>query len=486
MQTMPDYQLDALFRSVLTTDAETLAPTASNESEMFDRVREALTRRRSRRQITTLLIAAALVTLTAGAITLAGDRLRPPVTPDPSLVSASPNPPSTAPSPSGAPSPCVEPTPSAVGSLSPETLLWTSERHTQDWPGPLRVEPPGCVPILVPASTAGEIADYSYHDSADDGEQAFGVIDIVDVQFRADCWFAPSVCVYFDMAADVPEPMPDPADQWIAYGIVVDTTGDGRPEFRYGIDNAAPDADGGRMWRVDLTTGSTYSPIGILEAPQVMDAVFPSDRDLGLTAGFNPGSVYAKRLPDQPVFRFYVWASVIVDGQIVATDYAPDSGWIELPLPGSPLSSPSSRGEVVHRWPDTTENPAGLYAWGGGTSCGPTCNIGFMHNGYGSGDVDITINVLPDGPPDDGGSRAVTVAGHDGTYRRINDRHEEWIVDIEGTTVAIRMTTEPGTSGADLAEAHAIIDSMYTEPTESAPYGWRLVFRLTTDDWDSG
>ena len=26
--------------------------------------------------------------------------------------------------------------------------------------------------------------------------------------------------------------------------------------------------------------------------------------------------------------RFYVWASVIQDGQMVATDYAPDAGWI--------------------------------------------------------------------------------------------------------------------------------------------------------------
>ena len=109
-----------------------------------------------------------------------------------------------------------------------------------------------------------------------------------------------------------------------------------------------------------------------------------------------------------------------------------------------------------------------------------------LHNGYGSGDVDITIDVLPGRPIDDDGAIAVTVAGPDGSYTRIDARHEEWIVHIEGTTIAIRLTTEPGTSDADLAEAHAIIDSMYTELSESAPYGFRLVFRLTTDDWDSG
>ena len=31
------------------------------------------------------------------------------------------------------------------------------------------------------------------------------------------------------------------------------------------------------------------------------------------------------------VVRVYVWASAIVDGKIVATDYAPDVGWIEMP-----------------------------------------------------------------------------------------------------------------------------------------------------------
>jgi Kelch motif protein len=99
MQTLPDYHLDALFRSALATDAEALSRAAANESEMLERVRHVLTRRRSRRQLVTLLIAAALVTLTAGAIALAGDRLRPPVTPQPLDVS-----PPTAASQSAAPS----------------------------------------------------------------------------------------------------------------------------------------------------------------------------------------------------------------------------------------------------------------------------------------------------------------------------------------------------------------------------------------------
>jgi hypothetical protein len=32
---------------------------------------------------------------------------------------------------------------------------------------------------------------------------------------------------------------------------------------------------------------------------------------------------------DAGPYRFYAWASEIADGRIVATDYAPDSGWLE-------------------------------------------------------------------------------------------------------------------------------------------------------------
>lgn len=149
----------------------------------------------------------------------------------------------------------------------------------------------------------------------------------------------------------------------------------------------------------------------------------------------------------------------------------------------APAQSPAPRSEFVHGWPDTTENQAGLYSWGGGP-CGASCNSGFMHNGYGSGDVEIRLEILPEGSvPDDGD--AITVAGHEGIYRRSGAGREVWIVDIEGTTIAISLTARIGTSEADLAEAHAIIDSMRAEAHDN-DLGFRLIFTLTTDDWDSG
>jgi hypothetical protein len=108
-----------------------------------------------------------------------------------------------------------------------------------------------------------------------------------------------------------------------------------------------------------------------------------------------------------------------------------------------------------------------------------------MHNGYGSGDVEIRLDVVRGGAISDGGGTAVTVGGHDGIYRRIDAQQEKWIVDIEGTTIAILLSARPGTSQIDLADAHAIIDSIRTDPRDNN-LGFRLVFTLTTDDWDSG
>ena len=151
----------------------------------------------------------------------------------------------------------------------------------------------------------------------------------------------------------------------------------------------------------------------------------------------------------------------------------------------SPASTPSASAQVVRGWPSTRHNPPGVYAWEGTTCAGPTCVFGFMHNGYGSGDVEIRIEVVPEPTNSDDGASAVTVAGHEASYRRIDARREEWIVDIRRTSVSIRLTARPDASQADLDEAHAIIGSMRYERQDN-DLGFRLVFTITTDDWDSG
>ena len=103
----------------------------------------------------------------------------------------------------------------------------------------------------------------------------------------------------------------------------MDTNYDGRPDYRYGVDNACCDTTDHRlrMWRTDLALGTTIANIRSLEDPLVMDATIPGSN------GDMDGHIWAHLAGDD--IRFYVWASAIVDGQIVGTDFAPDVGWIQ-------------------------------------------------------------------------------------------------------------------------------------------------------------
>ena len=161
----------------------------------------------------------------------------------------------------------------------------------------------------------------------------------------------------------------------------------------------------------------------------------------------------------------------------------------------SPSQIPTASAEVAMGWPTPSENGPGLDSWDGQRCAGTFCSHGVMHNGYGAGNVVITIQELPEEPAA-AGATAVTIAGHSGLYRRVVEPEpsiitlempglEEWVVDIEGVWVTIRLYAEPGASEANLADAHAIIDSLRYEPTTGAR-GFRLTFRLTNSEWDSG
>ena len=188
-------------------------------------------------------------------------------------------------------------------------------------------------------------------------------------------------------------------------------------------------------------------------------------------------------------FRFAVAGAAVLAIALIGYGlYASNLGPAATPtaIPTA-LPSPSSGAPtgVVRGWPGATRNPAGVYSWDGSPDR-PGAIEGFMHNAWlAPGDVEIRIEAVPGAPITDDGATAVTVAGHDGLYRRIDALREEWIVDIEGTTIAIRVDTLPRTNPTNLAEAHAIIESMRTEPQDN-DLGFRLVFTLTTDNWDSG
>jgi len=142
---------------------------------------------------------------------------------------------------------------------------------------------------------------------------------------------------------------------------------------------------------------------------------------------------------------------------------------------------------TARRWPATglnfgAEYRRGMYFWEGQT--------GWMHNGYqdvGPGEgVAITFSIAADGYLT--GPTAVTVAGHEGTYREMllpgGVRRQVWLVAIDKRNVMIVLELQPYSTADEVAEAHAIIGSLQYEPSDSV-VGFNLLFTLPAG-WDSG
>ena len=256
----------------------------------------------------------------------------------PAVTSQSPT---ARPSPSASQPAVVGPsaTPTATPSPTPTPILWTEARLEEDWPAPVRTEPDGGatdVPILLnvvrDAEGCCKVREFGrYPDPV--GDTGSGVLPWADIK---EVTFCDELCLSTGFVSDSLSgqgwpPVVDPREQWIAFGVVVDTDRDGVPDWRYGIDNTFPPAKCGvrshRVWRTDLHTGRTewtahtcvWLPSGTMFHGSPDSLRFGGDVTRGGTVGAMPE-------------RFYVWASVIEDGRVVATDYAPDAGWL-VPSP---------------------------------------------------------------------------------------------------------------------------------------------------------
>jgi hypothetical protein len=235
----------------------------------------------------------------------------------------------SAPADTPTPEPTAEPTPTqaptAEPTATPALITWNSQSGSEDWPVPPRVEVPGAGVLTTdPVSSQWR----SYSDTVGDTTPA--AVDISGIHIGLGCVVGePKLrCLELALAGPVPDPLPLPEDAWYGYGIVLDVDSDGIPDYRYGIDNSDPgvgpvDGSGdrvrGRVWRADLRTGD----VEVVAASQASDdtllAEFPG------SDGF-PAIFHFKNVGG----RFYAWSSLIQDGRVVATDYAPDTGWLEL------------------------------------------------------------------------------------------------------------------------------------------------------------
>lgn len=131
---------------------------------------------------------------------------------------------------------------------------------------------------------------------------------------------------YIELAAKPPKAASLAPGEVIAYGVVLETTGDGDADYLIGIDNDAPKQGDYHVWLTDLTTGETNEQIGPPYGFPIdfshpdetgdpfMNLIFLFDE---APADLNPKTV-----------RWYAWASASSDGEVYAWDYAPDAGWV--------------------------------------------------------------------------------------------------------------------------------------------------------------
>ncbi len=237
-------------------------------------------------------------------------------------------------------------TPTATPSPTPTPLLWTEASLKEDWPAPVRSEPvewrdraagPRRAWVLsssrIPRTTAGP--------SGSCGSTS------------GSCTPAVPSKVVIELADNHP-PLVDPTEQWIAYGVVVDADRDGVPDWRYGVDNLPIDPSGWagnpdsermarselangvaphRAWRTNLHTGRTESAAGPPYGgvgETYFDTFYPPGGygPDGARLGFG-GDVAGGGTRTSLAGPYYTWAAVIENGRVVATDYAPDVGWLD-------------------------------------------------------------------------------------------------------------------------------------------------------------
>jgi hypothetical protein len=256
--------------------------------------------------------------------------------------------PETAPRASATPAPSVATSPavaSSSASASAAALTWTQASLSEDWPAPVRAEPAGGASV-VPTPKVwvdGKLDPKIMHidPTGDTGSAVLPWVDIRGVRFCGISCLTPDLVTH-------DRPIVDPVEQWMAYGVVFDTDRDGVADWRYGVDNLPIDPSGWaanadseqmvrdelaigaapfRAWRTDLHTGRTEWTAGP-PYQMVGKTHFGDSWTRFRFGGDSTGGFVGERL-DMP---FYVWTSVIMDGRVVATDYAPDVGWI-LPSP---------------------------------------------------------------------------------------------------------------------------------------------------------
>ena len=117
----------------------------------------------------------------------------------------------------------------------------------------------------------------------------------------------------------------------IAYGLVLETTGDNAADYLIGIDNDVTMPRGFHVWVTDLARGETDEQIGPpYGIPIEFRYPFRWRPSRYMLFTFLP-SVRSPADLDPETVRFYAWAGTARNGEVVALDYAPDTEWMTSP-----------------------------------------------------------------------------------------------------------------------------------------------------------
>lgn len=204
--------------------------------------------------------------------------------------------------PAASPSPSPMPSPSPSENPSPTPSIWSPVRE-------------------------GTSAVHSAGTWRDPHDAPVGWVDVTSTRFYY-AFGQPNWTI--ELAAKPPPAADRERGLLIAYGLVLDTTGDGVADYVIGIDNDAPKRGDFHIWVTDLATGKTDEQVG---PPYGFPIEFshpdePPRKPL-MYFTFLPGSAPADF--DHRTVRFYAWASAARGGEVFATDYVPDRGWITTP-----------------------------------------------------------------------------------------------------------------------------------------------------------
>jgi hypothetical protein len=163
----------------------------------------------------------------------------------------------------------------------------------------------------------------------DPNDASVGWVDVERVAFSPDGqahW-------YIELASKPPLAADLEPGMIIAYGLVLETTGDGVADYLVGLDNDTPEPGDFHVWVTDLATGETDEQIGPPYGYPI-EFFHPDEAQPGDFPPGSPATMIFTFLGDPPYGlnastpRFYAWTSATRDGEVVAWDYAPDTGWI--------------------------------------------------------------------------------------------------------------------------------------------------------------